>query len=300
METALDPVVLESFWGDLQEILYESMTMLLLYGVFLVLFVLALYLLACRHNAPSRGYLIAMTVAMFLFSTTQVVLQTTIALLAIRGVHHEIRGEPFIKEVFICKNLIFAGEIVLVTNNLITDGLFIYRCYLVWGKNAYSMILPLCMLAATTATGYVEAFGETYHAFGSLITSRVAFDLSVLTSVVLMCLTAGRIWWARKELHTIISDRAITRKYDTAVAMILESGAMYCATIIGVIISGSLGSPFSPVYSIFLGAIVQVMNIAPTIIIVRVGLTQRVHCDTCKGLDSIQLRIRPVRGSDDS
>ncbi|KAJ7144108.1 hypothetical protein C8R44DRAFT_142822 [Mycena epipterygia] len=300
MEAALDPVVLESSWGSLQAGLYESMTALLLYGIFLVLFVLASYLLAYRLDAPGRRYFIAITVAMFLFSTTQVVLHTTIALLAIRGVHHEIRGEPFIEEVFICKILFFAQDIVLVTNNLITDGLFTYRCYLVWGKNVYSTILPLCMLAATTAIGYVEAFRDDYHPFGSIITSRVAFDLSILTNVVLMCLTAGRIWWARKELRTILSDPAITRKYNTAIAMILESGAIYCATVVGVVLSEAFSSPSSHVYPMFRGAIAQVVNIAPTIIIVRVGLTQRVHCDSCKGPDSIPLRVRPARGSGDS
>ncbi|KAJ7144121.1 hypothetical protein C8R44DRAFT_865108 [Mycena epipterygia] len=77
--------------------------------------------------------------------------------------------------------------------------------------------------------------------------------MSVMTNVVLMCLTAGQ------ELRTVISDPFITRKYNIAIAMILESSAIYCAAVIGVVISGSFNSPSSPVYSIFRGAVAQLV-----------------------------------------
>ncbi|KAJ6568077.1 hypothetical protein DFH09DRAFT_1468413 [Mycena vulgaris] len=232
MESIFDPAVLTHYWGSVHRALYTAMTGLFLYGIFLVLCVLGTYLLWCRPTTPGRMYFIAVTGAMLLFSTTQVVLHTAIAFFSLRLLQQEIAGEPFMQTVFICKHLFFAQDLLLVTNNLLADAVFqTYRCYLVWDKNVYVPILPLCMLAATTA---------------------------------------GRIWWARQEIRVVLTKPRIVRKYNTAIAMMLhlllnrDSGSSFRIFL-----------PSVPVSQIFRGAIPLVVNIAPTLIIVRVGLRQQ-------------------------
>ncbi|KAJ6521193.1 hypothetical protein DFH09DRAFT_1193132 [Mycena vulgaris] len=113
---------------------------------------------------------------------------------------------------------------------------------------------------------------------------------------------AGRIWWARQEI----------RVYNTAIAIILESGSIYCSTVIAGVVSASFCPPWSPVSQIFRGAIPLVVvrgpsfpysipliitvdseNIAPTLIIVRVGLRRQVDSETRKETDSLRVK-RPI------
>ncbi|KAJ6521194.1 hypothetical protein DFH09DRAFT_1373124 [Mycena vulgaris] len=173
MESVFDPAVL-THWGSVHGALYTAMASSFTVrslisqrlklpavqdstpGIFLVLCVLATYLLWYRPPTPGRMYFIAVTGAMLLFSTTQVVLHTAIAFFSLRLVQQEIAGEPFMQTVFICNHLFFAQDLLLATNNLLADAVFTYRCYLVWGKNIYVPILPLCMLAATTGTSLLK------------------------------------------------------------------------------------------------------------------------------------------------
>ncbi|KAJ7579924.1 hypothetical protein C8J56DRAFT_759289, partial [Mycena floridula] len=98
---------------------------------------------------------------------------------------------------------------------------------------------------------------------------------------------AGRIWWITEKAQVLLSEQT-KKRYNTATAVILESGMIYPMLLLVVVIivfafGGSLGS------SVFIGLIYQVVvsicppslynlsyyhlqDIAPTLIIVRVGL----------------------------
>ncbi|KAJ6594773.1 hypothetical protein B0H19DRAFT_1096683 [Mycena capillaripes] len=115
----------------------------------------------------------------------------------------------------------------------------------------------------------------------------------LLTNVVLTVLTAGRIWWMRRDA-CIVLESAHVRKYDTAIAMIiLESGAIYCLAII--IYLTAVSVPVlnnSPASDIVRAALPQIMNIVPTLIIVRTGLRRSVgNGDTTQGREAL-LRAR--------
>ncbi|KAJ6552798.1 hypothetical protein B0H19DRAFT_1263242 [Mycena capillaripes] len=79
--------------------------------------------------------------------------------------------------------------------------------------------------------------------------------------------------------------------------MILESGAIYCATVILGIITSTFCDPASPFSNIVAGALSQVVNIAPTLIIVRVGLGQHGRCEVCKDSDASGVHMLRVQGS---
>ncbi|KAJ6465681.1 hypothetical protein DFH09DRAFT_1486170 [Mycena vulgaris] len=52
----------------------------------------------------------------------------------------------------------FLEDFLLVTNNIVIDGLLIYRCYFVWCTSYYKktvVILPMVLLLSTTVVGYV-------------------------------------------------------------------------------------------------------------------------------------------------
>ncbi|KAJ7346240.1 hypothetical protein DFH08DRAFT_211822 [Mycena albidolilacea] len=301
---AVDSDLFSHFWTFVKGSLYDCMTGLLLYGILLVLAVIALHLLLSRPEAPGNRYFIAITGTMLFLSTTQAVLQSALVLFEFRLLSEELAGDldAITQTAWTCQVVLFAQAVVQVTNVLLADALLIYRCYLVWGRNIYPVILPVGMLAACTALGYVSVFEmdiqshDDHRPFAQVLDVRIPFIITILTNVVLTILIAGRIWWARRELHPVLSEPALTHRYDTAIAMILESGAVYCAAVIVWILASTYCGPESPFTYICTGAVSQLVNIAPTLIIVRVGLGRRGDCEGCKKSDVQAIHMRRVEG----
>ncbi|KAJ7743603.1 hypothetical protein B0H16DRAFT_1008171 [Mycena metata] len=260
----------------------------------IVLFCLAVYLLLYHRSVGGAGRttFVVVTLIMVVLATSQVVMQISTAVLAIRIFRLAIEGVVWpngraFNLTILYDKVYAAGDLVLVTNNVVTDGLFIYRCFIVWGRNFRIVILPALMLIVSTVLGYIAVIGDDYIYTTIRLDARWALGMIFLTNVLLMILTAGRIWWIRRDAALVL-DPAYLRKYDTVIALILESGALYCLTIILYLIfvplhpsvrSSSLPyhqiemSTSQEASTVVIRAIMpQVMNIAPTLIIVRVGL----------------------------
>ncbi|KAJ7826024.1 hypothetical protein B0H13DRAFT_2441343 [Mycena leptocephala] len=169
-------------------------------------------------------------------------------------------------------------DYLLVANNIVTDGLFIHRCYVIWGRNIKVIIIPALSLVAimgSVGAPQPDDPGRSHHT-----DYRLAFGMMILTNLMLMALTAGRIWWIRRDVVAVL-ELSVTRTYDIVIAMILESGAIYCISIILYLAVASLNKlDSSPVISVFRAAIPQIMNIAPILIIVRVGSGRSVGDET--------------------
>ncbi|KAJ7810816.1 hypothetical protein B0H13DRAFT_1927130 [Mycena leptocephala] len=127
--------------------------------------------------------------------------------------------------------------------NIIADGLVIYRCYAVWNYNKYVVILPIIMLIVTSVFGVVCQFFPQ---------SRSFFGLSLATNVVVTVFTASAPC-SRAHLVDLRQSRAYLktdeqRRYISVISILVESG--------------------DPIFQM----LTQVLGIAPTLIIVRVGL----------------------------
>ncbi|KAJ7724339.1 hypothetical protein B0H14DRAFT_3900033 [Mycena olivaceomarginata] len=204
---------------------------------------------------------------MAILATVQLVIHAWIMVLRPQVLHSTIEGlKPDEGKLF--QGLYTASDFLLVTNNIVTDGLFIYRCFRLWGCKIWVVIFPVLMLLGTTVVGYVLAYVD-----GGLLSphfdTRISCAMALITNIVLMGLTAGRIWWVRRDAFVIFKP-AHVRRYDTAIAIILESGLIYCLSILLYLISFSVLKLHSTVTSIFEGSIPQMMNIAPALMIVRV------------------------------
>ncbi|KIK63302.1 hypothetical protein GYMLUDRAFT_464025 [Collybiopsis luxurians FD-317 M1] len=79
---------------------------------------------------------------------------------------------------------------------------------------------------------------------------------------------AGRIWWIGRVSERVLGNQTLRRKYNSAVALTLESGILYPITLI-VSVAVTIHRPTTPTMYPFL---VQVVGIAPTLIIVRTVL----------------------------
>ncbi|KAJ7886116.1 hypothetical protein B0H14DRAFT_3127902 [Mycena olivaceomarginata] len=220
---------------------------------------------------------------MGLLAALHLALQIAITVLSWWFFHLGVQGDAARASTVLSRGAVLdvVDDYLLVANNILTDGLFIHRCYVIWGRNIKVVIVPTLSLIATTVMGSVGA--PQHDEIGGLDQKnyRIAFIMILLTNLTLMALTAGRIWWIRRDVVRVL-EPSVTRTYDTVMAMILESGAIYCISIILYLIAvARLDKRDSlPAISVFRAAIPQIVNIAPILIIVRVGSGHSVGDET--------------------
>ncbi|KAJ7194479.1 hypothetical protein B0H12DRAFT_1226792 [Mycena haematopus] len=280
MDYTIAPTTFAVYWEFAVSRLYGVYAEILLYGVLLVLLCIAIHGLNYWTGGARKSLAVA-TFLMALLATLQVIVHVGVTLLGLEILRLEIEGETWpasptrVRLTTLNYRLYAVKDFLLVTNNLVTDSLFIYRCFFVWGRNIRVVVLPMLLLLTTTVLGYLSAYEDDLVS-PYFIDDRVIFVMVIVTNVVLMTLTAGRIWWIRRDA-IIVLESAYVRKYDTVVAIILESGAIYCFSIIIFLISVSVSkSDNAPITQIFRSSLPQIMNIAPTLIIVRVGMSHTV------------------------
>ncbi|KAJ7152553.1 hypothetical protein C8R46DRAFT_1042810 [Mycena filopes] len=197
-----------------------------------VLFFLAMGFLIHRKTGGQKVLLIY-TVVFFLFGTTQLVL-------------------GLVRATTVVRLLLQEGD-----QSDITDGLNRAQFAIFWTNK--------CVDEGARYSKFTGAAGAvTTLKFSNLLPCVFA----ALTNLVLVLFTAGRIWSAcRDSLH--VFEGNTVRSYNTAVAMTLESGAIYF--IVTVIL---LTTTKSYLFN---------QNIVPTLIAVRVGLGHYIQDTGIKG-----------------
>ncbi|KAJ7157182.1 hypothetical protein C8R46DRAFT_1225787 [Mycena filopes] len=269
------------FWDLAAAELYEAMTEMLFYGMLLVLVAFAMNLLV-RRQAAGGPILLVATGGMFLLATAQFAARILASQKAVDVFNLAVQGQ-FATNSVLARNaaaqnlaLNFAEDIMLVTNNVVTDGVLIYRCFLIWGRNYYAIAAPSLLLFLSTILSYLAAYeGDYPSSSGPMVDLRIGFALSVLTNIVLVGLTAGRILFTRRKAMVAGMHAEVLQRYNSATAMVLESGGILCAWVVVYVILRSMSPP--TVWRVFRGGLAQILNIVPTLIIVRVGLGHAVN-----------------------
>ncbi|KAJ7107723.1 hypothetical protein C8R44DRAFT_986879 [Mycena epipterygia] len=296
--------------------LYVVAAEVLLYGVYLVLFGFYLHVLYSRKMANHR-FLTLATVALFILSTVHCALQLASITLNNRGLSQEIYADLSSGsdnwDYLLYASVNQAANAVYVMSNVIADSVFAFRCYAVWNFRPKVIIFPLLLIVAVAGLGcanFVLQFQDQAHSTISEVDPSsvsliiyggmddydtfffdLSIGLSVLTTFVLMGLTAGRIWSTARSAQQIMGKKMANKSY-TACAMILESGALYCAGGIPFFIITMYSTTNTGVsYYLGSGAVLgQLVGIAPTIIAVRVGLGRSV--ENVESFLSDQTRVR--------
>ncbi|KAF7358176.1 hypothetical protein MVEN_00866000 [Mycena venus] len=269
---ALDTDLFKDYWATTLSRVFGALTSGVLFGITLWLVCTAAYLI--YHQAKGgHHWLVAAICATASLATAQVAIEVELVILDFRTVRLAVVGEELAASEAIRQTatayLVF--NLALVINNMVTDSIFIYRCYVVWGRNIYIVVVPILSLLASSVIGFLSSYEiDDPHVY---IDIRIVFGFMLLTNVLLMALTAGRIWWIRRDVVGAL-EFSIVRTYDNVIAIILESGGIYCISLIMYLVAVSIltTDSLSPVIPIFRAVMTQVMNIAPTLIIVRAGL----------------------------
>ncbi|KAJ7242732.1 hypothetical protein C8J57DRAFT_1367440 [Mycena rebaudengoi] len=240
--------------------------------ILLVLFVNTTYLLHTRIRT-SRGWFVAAKCTMGLFAALHLALQITMTVLTWRVFYLGVQGDATRAFGALTRGAIvdYVADYLLIANNLVADSIFIYRCYVIWGRNLKVVIIPAISLVASTVIGSVGAPKRDAEVGLDHDDYRLAFGMIILTNLTLMALTAGRIWWIRRDVVTVL-EPSVMRTYDTVIAIII---ILYLIAAVRLNKQDSL-----PAISVFRAAIPQNLNIAPILIIVRVGSGLSVYDET--------------------
>ncbi|KAJ7893418.1 hypothetical protein B0H14DRAFT_890958 [Mycena olivaceomarginata] len=242
-------------------------------GIYLVLFCICIYILLNRPRNPGNTILLVTAIALFTLATVQAVINLVLGAADVDGI-----DLPY-------DQLVVATSVVYVVNNFIADGLVIYRCYVVWNNNILVTIPPTLMLIAATGQRPFNTVSSSSRyslpqVLGIIVsldlnlTAYPFFALSLATNVLVTILTAGRIWWICRRSRGAYSKTAEQRRYVSAVAILIESGMLYSATVLTYLIVVSIPRVSILEEPIF-QALIQIMAIAPTLIIVRAGMNLR-------------------------
>ncbi|KAA1472215.1 hypothetical protein DENSPDRAFT_166339 [Dentipellis sp. KUC8613] len=93
-------------------------------------------------------------------------------------------------------------------------------------------------------------------------------SLALATTVITTGLTAVRIWWASRELGRNL--RTLSGNiYKSTILMIVESGAIFSSGLIAALIAQQTAPDYSVIFTY---AVNPLLGVAPTLIIVRVGM----------------------------
>ncbi|KAJ6462005.1 hypothetical protein C8R47DRAFT_1158719 [Mycena vitilis] len=287
-------------WAIVLSNLLMSASSLFFNGICIMLAVQACYFLM-RRAFPGRNILICTTMAACTLGMVQMIHQVVFTArflrllqsaeadetLAQADVLASIQHLQQVKDVW--------DTVLLIINNTAADSLFIYRCYVIWRgfpQRRWVVGAPVFLLLFTTAFGTATTlFPPTKGTLGPLDVPYHQSDalvviLSVIaTNALLTGLSAGRIWWTRHHLR-VIGETKLVHRCNTAIAMLLESSALYLIIVFAFLVSQIIGGSTvfgSPELSILCGASLQLMNIIPALIIVRVSLARCVDTDATAG-----------------
>ncbi|KAJ7913181.1 hypothetical protein B0H13DRAFT_2470986 [Mycena leptocephala] len=257
MHYTVDSQRFDDGWNAMMQLLLEMGVSLLLYGgscIYISLFLLTIHLLFRRRKSPGIKLLIVISCIMAVVGTAQMavaIAETVVtARLVQQVVHSQVLQEHMSLSKFSVLKTIKAFGIFI--NNFVTDSLFLYRCYMIWGFRRKVLIVPVLLMLSTFVMGivWVTVFD------GAVNATRIIFVLAAATNLVLTALTgksvssnvniqlkarsAGRILWIRHAASHVGLDCTIRSRYNTTIGLILESGAIYCLAVIFLVVAVSL------------------------------------------------------------
>ncbi|KAI0668278.1 hypothetical protein C8Q78DRAFT_980799 [Trametes maxima] len=249
----------------------------ILYGIELVLYFMTVRtILGTRHKQTRPGAKSSDRFFLF-FSTALLCLNTVfVATEAVFGeemwiVHADYPGgqDQYLADFASVWYQTF-GTAASIVLNLLSDGLLIYRCYVVW-DDIRIVLFPILLYLGAFSVGIAQLYEDgrpSANYFAGLAQKLgVAYTSSVISlNIIVSSLICGRIYYAgRRYAHVVGID--VGREYMNAAAIIVESASLYTLTGIAYLISFSINSQTS---IFFLSIYVMMTCIAPQMIILRV------------------------------
>ncbi|KAJ7738422.1 hypothetical protein B0H16DRAFT_98825 [Mycena metata] len=211
-------------WSVLSEDVISVCLELVLYGIYLVLFILAICTLARRKGAGKK-LLLGYAWTMAAFGTVQLVIRLVDTVLIARCVEILVKQDSFTSQpklaklALLSRSLETAQTVILAGNNFVTDSLLLYRCFMIWGSDWRPVVLPGVLIACTFVIGCVTSLGFSGLILVSVTLARLPYVFAALTNLVLVVLIGGRVWYIRQDAR-VVAGNELRNRYDTVIVMV--------------------------------------------------------------------------------
>lgn len=249
-----------------------------LYGVYLVMFGIALYILLLpiqpsfrARREPVNRVLVTVAVLMCITCTLHFIAQC-LRMHAAYAQHIEAPGTqpPYLED--LSHPLAIVTGVCFTIAALLTDALTIYRLYMIWARNIWVCIAPAITLSGMIVCGFVmcavtQEAGSEVMLYGTpagywLIAT---FIVGLCTNFVALGLIIAR--FAKRDRAQPQSDRGVGG-LNVVITVIIESTAIYSGTKF---INLMLLVAESNVSYTFFCIVIPVIGIASHLLIIHVG-----------------------------
>ncbi|KAJ7124648.1 hypothetical protein C8R43DRAFT_37539 [Mycena crocata] len=247
------------------------------YGIYSVLFFQSVHILLTRRR-PHYKFHLACMIVLFVLSTIHIALAYAWAFItdgADTGIYELfslLDPPPMLygpSDPVSVRRIGLVLKVRYTLANMIADGILVHRCYVIWGFSWRAAAFPFFAYVCTFIGGIVGLLPLSGSSERAAV--AVCVGTTFFTNILAAGLAAGRIWWISRRAAFFLG-RNSRKKYMDLTAIILESGMIYPASLLITIVC--FLSPTAPTASVLIciGAVYHIVAIAPTLIIVRVGL----------------------------
>ncbi|KAI0284113.1 hypothetical protein BC826DRAFT_1109869 [Russula brevipes] len=187
-----------------------------------------------------------------------------------------------------------AADVLIIVTDFIGELILIYRCWLLWSRNHWVIILPIFTAIMslgdsrdnfpkpplTGLRSVTVCVGIALHYFPliyptrdgtppSVLLSRIGFSLPLCTNVLVTTLIIARIWYlSPRKTHDVLGGRFPTGTGRAAIDIVVESGMLYLVVQLIFVVLFAIGHPAQGIVA---AIAVQIYGIAPVLLIIRVA-----------------------------
>jgi len=180
-------------------------------------------------------------------------------------------------------------------NTFLADGFLLYRCYVIYSMNYWVMAIPCMMYLASLGLSIVTTYLQTPNSPKMTYNYFVAhfqlpyYSISLSLNILLTLMIATRLILHRRNIRNAVGSAANSGLYNTVVAILVESCALYA--VASLLMIGTLGAE-SPVLVVFSAFIGPIQVIAPFLITLRVANQTAFTSDTVASVPGGTIRFK--------
>ncbi|KAJ6559927.1 hypothetical protein B0H19DRAFT_944743 [Mycena capillaripes] len=172
-------------------------------------------------------------------------------------------------------HLLAGADSIFILSDFFSQLVLVYRCYLVWNKNPWVVILPVLVAFGSASCGFaviglVLSIDPTAPQAPADIVpfGDASFAMSLILNFCSSTLIVGRLWWLAREHEVpgISRSKGILRQVT---GVIIESGLLFLATQFVFVILFAIAHPAQALVE---PMAVQIYAISPLLIVVRIGM----------------------------
>ncbi|KAF7324588.1 Rtt106 domain-containing protein [Mycena kentingensis (nom. inval.)] len=247
------------------------------YGIYCSLFVQSVLILLARRRRYYKIHLACLS-TLFLLSTMHILAAYTWAFItdqATEGIYEVLSLRTKQPNLYGPDDPMMVHYMVRLLRtryalaNALADAILIHRCYVIWGNSWRVVVVPILAYFAGIVGMIVGALPVLGRSERTAI--AVCIGTTFFTNILASLLAAGRIWWISRRASMILPARS-RRMYSNLTAILLESGLIYPISIIIAIVLFLVPQTSTISVLISIAPIYHIVAIAPTLIIVRVGM----------------------------